>query len=87
MKLPIEEYIESVKDEILCYENMEALAVRWEKEFTQWLGKHKGHHKDVIEEKDRIFFRVKDEEEIFEAADSYIDALEADEFPEYWEKF
>lgn len=87
MKMPMEEFIESVKDEILCYENMEEIALRWEKEFAKWLEKNKGHHKDVVEEKGRIFFRIKDEDEIFEAADSYIDAKNDDNFKGYWEKF
>lgn len=87
MKLTIEELIENVKEELLCYENMAQSAVRWETEFRSWLAAHKGKSKDIIEEKGRLFFKIKDEDEIFEIADSYIDALEDGAVKVYWNTF
>ena len=42
MKLKINEVIENVKDELLCYEEGEKLVNRWEKEFKEWIEKNKG---------------------------------------------
>ena len=33
------------------------------------------------------YFQIRDEEEIFEIADAYMDALEEDRVKQYWEKF
>lgn len=37
MKLSMEEVIEAVKEELLCYEDMEEYAQQWEKEFREWV--------------------------------------------------
>ena len=71
MKLKINEVIADVKDELLCYEEGEAVVDRWEKEFREWIEKNKG----------------KDEEEIFEIADSYLDAVAEGNVKKYWETF
>ena len=39
MNLKINEVIEDVRDELLCYEEGEAVADRWEKEFREWIEK------------------------------------------------
>ena len=39
MKLSVQEVIELVKEELLCYEDMEQYAQQWEKEFIQWVKK------------------------------------------------
>jgi len=87
MKLPIEEFIENVKEELLCYEDMAELFPKWEQEFQIWLDKNKGKHKDIVVEKGSTFFKINDEEEIFEVAESYLDALEEGSVKLYWEKF
>ena len=48
MKLKINEVIENVKDELLCYEEGEQLVGRWEKEFKEWIEKNKGKKKIVL---------------------------------------
>ena len=73
MKLKINEVIEDVRDELLCYEEGEAVVDSWEKEFREWIEKNKGKHKDI--------------EEIFEIADSYLEAIAEGSVPKYWEKF
>lgn len=87
MKLPITEVIENVKDELLCYEGVEQTAERWEKEFLQWVEDHKGKDKDIIVDGGQVSLKIRDEEEIFEIADSYMDALDEGSVKQYWEKF
>ena len=87
MKIELKEVVEMVKDELLCYESMEETAIIWEKEFFAWVKKNQGKNKDLVEYKDELCFVIKDEGEIFEIADSYIDALEEKNVKQYWEKF
>lgn len=87
MKLPITEVIENVKDELLCYEGAKQTAERWEKEFLQWVEDHKGKDKDIIVDGGQVSLKIRDEEEIFEIADSYMDALDEGSVKHYWEKF
>lgn len=87
MKLGIEELIENVKDELLCYEDMEQATQQWEKEFRLWIDKNKGNNKDILVEQNQVFFKIKDEEEVFEIANAYMDAIDEGSIKEYWEKF
>lgn len=87
MKLNIDEVIENVRDELLCYEDAEQTAVRWEKEFKEWVEKNKGKKKDIVVDKGGVSLKIKDEEEIFEIADSYMDAIIEGSVKQYWEKF
>ena len=87
MKIKIEEVIEEVKAELLCYEDAEKTAQRWEKEFLEWIEKNKGKKKDIVEDKKGVSLKIKDEEEIFEIADSYMDALEEGSVRHYWDTF
>ena len=79
MKLSVEDVIEFVKEELLCYEDMEQYAERWEKEFLQWVKKKYAKKVYVM--------TIKDEDEIFEIADSYIDAVQQNSVKEYWKTF
>lgn len=87
MKLAIEELIENVKDELLCYEDMEQASQRWENEFLRWVESNKGKNKDIVVESGGTFFKIKDEEEVFEIANSYVDAIDEGSIKQYWEKF
>lgn len=87
MKLEIKEVAEAVWDELLCYDDAEQAAVRWEKEFLEWAEKNAGKRKDVFAEKGSIFLTIKDEDEIFEMADSYMDALAEGSVKQYWKEF
>ncbi|WMI80447.1 hypothetical protein [Anaerotignum sp. MB30-C6] len=87
MKLTIDELIENVKDELLCYEDMEQATQRWENEFRSWVEENKGKNKDIVVEHGRTFFKISDEEEVFEIANSYMDAIEEGSVKQYWEKF
>lgn len=87
MKLKLEEVIENVREELLCYEGAETLADRWAKEFREWMEKNKGKKKDIVVEKSGLALKIKDEEEIFEMADAYMDAVEEGSIKKYWETF
>ena len=87
MKLTIEEVIASVQDELLCYEEGEALTERWEKEFRQWVERNQGKHKDLVADKKGLCLKIKDEEEIFEMADAYLDAVAEGSVAQYWKEF
>ena len=87
MKLKIEEVIEDVTDELRCYEEGEGLTDRWTKEFQAWVEQHKGKRKDILVEKNGVFLKIKDEDEIFEMADAYLDAVAEGSIKQYWEKF
>ena len=87
MKLKIDEVIENVKDELLCYEGAEQTAARWEKEFREWIEKNKGKKKDIIVDKGGVSLKIKDEDEIFEMADSYMDAIDEGTVKQYWATF
>ncbi|MDO4530345.1 MAG: hypothetical protein Q4C06_00045 [Bacillota bacterium] len=87
MKLKINEVIENVKDEFLCYEEGEKLVVRWEKEFREWIEKNKGKKKDIVVDKGGISLKIKDEDEIFEIVDSYLDAIAEGSVKQYWTTF
>ena len=54
MKLKINEVIADVKDELLCYEEGEAVVDRWEKEFREWIEKNKDKHKDIVADKNAM---------------------------------
>ena len=84
MKLKINEVIEDVRAELLCYEEG---VDSWEKEFREWIEKNKGKHKDIVADKNGVFLKIKDEEEIFEIADSYLDAVAEGNVKKYWETF
>lgn len=87
MKLPIKEVVESVREELLCYEDAQQIATQWETEFLHWIETKKGKHKDIVAEKDTLCLKIKDEDEIFEMADSYMDAVAEGSVKKYWETF
>ena len=87
MKMKLEEVIENVREELLCYEGAEVLADRWAKEFREWMEKNKGKKKDITVDKNGLSLKIKDEEEIFEMADSYMDAVEEGSVKKYWDTF
>ena len=87
MKMKLEEVIENVREELLCYEGAEKLADRWAEEFREWMEKNKGKKKDIAVDKNGLSLKIKDEEEIFEMADSYMDAVEEGSVKKYWDTF
>lgn len=89
MKLVIEDFIEEVKQNFLAYEEEgELAAASWEKEFKIWMDKPSNKKKKCFkEEKGKLYFVIKDEEEVMEAADSYLDALDEKKVKKYWQEF
>lgn len=87
MKLTIDELVENVTEELLCYEEMEQAVKQWESEFRSWVENNKGKNKDIVIEHGSVFFKISDEEDVFEIANSYMDAMEEGSVKEYWTKF
>jgi hypothetical protein len=88
MKLEIEDFIFEVKEELVCYEEMgESGADKWESEFREWLNNADIKKKNVSKKGNEVFFGIDDESEIFDIADSYLDAVENNSVEEFWKKF
>lgn len=89
MKIEINEFIEQVKDEITCYEELgENGAEKWEVEFNSWLKNNSKNKSDSIcSEKGNMFYIASDESDIMEIADSYYDAVLEGNVSNYWKTF
>ena len=87
MKMDIEDIIFEVKEELLCYDEIGTEgADRWESEFRSWL-ESPGKKENVEGKGDKAKFVIGDESEIFDIADSYLEAVENGRIEEYWKKF
>ena len=50
MNIEFKEFIDEVKDEIMCYEELgQEYALKWEKEFYQWAEDNLGKNKNIKE--------------------------------------
>lgn len=88
IKLEIEEFIFEVKDEILSYEELgEKWANKWEEDFLALVNNDKIKNKNIKKIKDKIFYMIDDESDIFDIADKYYYAVEENKIDEYWKKF
>lgn len=87
IKMDIDDFIYEIKEELLCYEEIgENGADKWEEEFRAWLNTP-GKKENVEIKGDKIKFLIADESEIFDIADSYLDAIENNSLKEYWKDF
>lgn len=88
IKMPVEDFIYEVKEEILSYEELgEAKANEWEKNFKAWLSNDKINKKNVKTIKDKLYYMLDDESDIFDIADLYYSAVEQKKEEDYWKKF
>ena len=88
IKLEIEDFLFEIKDEILSYEEFgEKAAKQWEEKFLAWLKNDNIKKKNVKIEKEKIYYLIDDESDIFDMADEYIYALEQNKEEEYWKNF
>ena len=84
MKMELREFVEEVKEELLCYEDMTQEQVKnWEEGFADWAKRTKR----IRDEKGKRYLTIRDESEIFEIADSYYDAIQDGTLKRYWESF
>ncbi len=87
IKMEIEDFIYEVKEEMLCYDEIgEKGADEWERDFRNWL-ESPGKKENVEGKGEKSKFLIGDESEIFDIADSYLEALENDRTDEYWKNF
>lgn len=88
IKLPIDEFIFEVKEEILSYEELgEKKANEWESNFIKWLEDENIKKKYVKGKGEKKFYEIKDESIIFEIADKYYDSVLQKKEDLYWSKF
>ncbi|MCD8158327.1 MAG: hypothetical protein LUD77_05355 [Clostridiales bacterium] len=78
-KISKEDFIFEVKEELSCYDEIgREGAEKWVEGFNKWcLGRKKTPEKITL----------KDESDIFETADRYLEAVEEGKTAEYWKKF
>lgn len=87
IKMSIDDFIYEVKEEMLCYDEIgEEGADKWEADFRKWL-ESPGKKENVAGSGDKAKFLIGDESEIFDIADSYLDAIENNKVEEYWKNF
>lgn len=88
IKMPVEDFIFEVREEILSYEELgEKKADEWEKQFRMWLKDDKLKKKNVKISGDKVYYLIGDESEVFDIADLYFSAVEQKKEDEYWKKF
>lgn len=87
IKMEIEDFIYEVKEEMLCYDEIgEEGADEWERGFRNWL-KNPIKKENIEKKGDKLKVLIGDESEIFDIADSYLEALENNKVEEYWKNF
>lgn len=87
IRMNIEDFIYEVKEEMMCYDEIgDEGADKWESEFREWL-ESPGRKENVEGKGDKAKFLIGDESEIFDIADSYLEAVENNRIEEYWKKF
>lgn len=87
IKMDIEDFIYEVKEEMLCYDEIgEEGADKWEVDFREWL-ESPVKKENITGSGTNAKFLIGDESEIFDIADSYLNAIENDKVKEYWEDF
>lgn len=86
IKMPIEDFIEEVKAEIVGYEELgEEKALQWEKNFLSLV--NSGKKQNIEDKKGKKFYILEDEAELFKIVDMYLAAVDSGEEKEYWEKW
>lgn len=88
IKLDINDFIDEVKEEIKSYEELgDAKALEWEENFRKWLDDDTIIKKNIKGAGNNIKYALKDESEIFDIVDEYLEATELKKEDEYWIKF
>lgn len=88
MKLEIDDFIFEIRDEILCYDELgEKKADEWERNFRKWLSNDGLRKKNIKKIKDKFYYVIEDESEIFDMADEFLQAVENNNEERYWKKF
>ncbi|MFI3230301.1 MAG: hypothetical protein R3Y29_01955 [bacterium] len=90
IKLEVNEFLFEVKEEIMCYEELgEKYANLWEENFNKWLinPKIKKKYIKVDKIKNKTYYLIEDESDVFGIVDSYYIAVEENKIEAYWNKF
>lgn len=88
LKIPIEEFIEEIKSEIIGYEELgEEKAMEWENHFLSLVNKFSSIIKNIEEKNGKKYYLLEDEAEFFKIADMYLAAVDAGEEEKYWKNW
>ncbi|HOQ16060.1 MAG TPA: hypothetical protein PLL17_02490 [Defluviitaleaceae bacterium] len=88
LKIPIEDFIEEIKAEIMSYEELgEKKALEWEKNFISLIHEKDKLIKNIEEENGKKYYCLEDESELFRIVDMYLAAVDSGEEKEYWERW
>ncbi|HOA81633.1 MAG TPA: hypothetical protein PKK61_11325 [Defluviitaleaceae bacterium] len=88
LKIPLEDFVEEIKSEIIGYEELgEEKAREWENKFLSLVNEAKSVTKNIEEEDGKKYYLLEDESEIFRIVDMYLAAVDTGEEKEYWEKW
>lgn len=86
LKMPLGDFIEEVKAEIMSYEELgEEKAGEWEDKFVSLIEKNALPKKFVKREQNKTVVALQDESELFTLTDSYWAAVVNDEEDKYWD--
>ncbi|MBQ7264538.1 MAG: hypothetical protein IJS61_00380 [Firmicutes bacterium] len=85
IKLEINDFVQEIYEELVCYEEVgEEKALKWKEKITAFL--ENANSKDIKKTKDKTYYQIEDESEIFDLADKYLEALQNGKEEEYWKK-
>ena len=88
IKMPIEDFVEEVKAEIVGYEELgEEKALQWETKFLSLVNSGEKLRKNIESKNGKKFYILEDEAELFKIVDMYLAAVDQGEEKEYWEKW
>ena len=86
IKLEVNEFIDEVREELRCYDEIgDKGADNWVEGFKTWLKSSKS--KNIVKSADKVYYQISDESEIFDIADEYLAAVEENSVEKYWKTF
>ncbi|MBM7684795.1 hypothetical protein [Defluviitalea raffinosedens] len=88
VKMPLEDFIEEVKSEIIGYEELgEEKALEWEQKFLSLVNDGAKSIPNIEVKNGKKFYQLEDESEIFKIVDMYLAAADSGEEQDYWKKW
>jgi propanediol dehydratase large subunit len=88
VKMPLEDFVEEIKSEIIGYEELgEEKALEWEKKFLSLVNRGNKSKPKIEVKNGKNLYLLEDESEIFKIVDMYLAAVDSDEEKDYWEKW
>lgn len=87
-KWDLDDYMEEVKFQMTEFDEMtEEIILDWEKRARDWVWKNQGRKRFTVKAKDDILIEVKNEDEMYEVALKYQNAVRKNQIEQYWYSF